>query len=67
MNYRYTPEEIGMLNQRLDTLENAMRMISRMRVIPDDKANRFTLVMAIRIAKEALGHEGTEMVRDLRS
>jgi len=36
-------------------LDEAVRQIARMKVSPDDKVNRITLVSAIRIAREVLG------------
>lgn len=36
----------------------ALEQIARMRLLPDDQANRFTLLAAIQLAKDALGSDG---------
>lgn len=42
------------LEQRLTVLETALRQIGRMKLFPDDKINRMTLLAAIRLAERAM-------------
>lgn len=44
-------------------LRNALQKIAAMTTMPSHAVNTVTLVAARAIAKEALGHKGTEMVR----
>jgi len=40
--------------ERADALSDALRTISRMTLMPDDKINRITLSAAIQIARDTL-------------
>lgn len=46
---------VSALTARVERLEAALGNIARMKMFPDDKTNRFTLLAAMEIARAALG------------
>ena len=56
-------QEYEAMRDQCERFRTALQKIARMTTMPSHAVNTVTLVAARAIAKEALGHEGTEMVR----
>jgi hypothetical protein len=52
---RFALEDLATLHAEVERLRGALKQIGRMHLMPDDKVNRTTLMMAREVAHQALG------------